>query len=118
LLGQCLYKLKKQLWLIFIFIHTHVYSQVNIRKNPNSGTAVTENFGKPLANSATAVYQFCLVCLAILGLVQAFRIYTKWQNGERDVIGLIFRWFIGMVIAYALIWFANEVLIDGWGKNL
>jgi Domain of unknown function (DUF4134) len=103
--------------IALLLFNYSVSAQISIRKPPNAGSSVTQNFGQPLANASQEVYTFAFTCIAILAVVAAFRIYNKWQSGDRDVIGLISRWIFGMFITFSLIIFLSEVLIDGWGKQ-
>lgn len=63
---------------------------------------------KPLAQRIPSIIKFVFVMQALVALGAAGKIYTRWQEGDTNVIGMITRWFFGMLLTISLLYFLQE----------
>ena len=78
--------------------------------DPNNFTYKGKNFTSERENAITKYtpyFRAILLIISIIGMVGAFRIFVKWQQGE-DVYTAIVRWFMaGLAVPIAYVIFAK-----------
>lgn len=81
--------------------------------NPNNYSYKGKNFTQERVNAITKYtpyFQAVLLIIAIIGMVGAFRIYVRWQNGE-EVYSDIVRWgMAGLIVPIAYVIFSKFFL--------
>lgn len=77
--------------------------------NSNSGDiGIRSRITRPLAKYMPLIFKFTMTLVTITGIVMAGRVYSLWQAGEENVIGMVSRWGFGLVLVTALVWFLKE----------
>lgn len=81
------------------------YSSAN---RPNGNLGLRGQVTRPLAEKIPVIIKFVFAALALVSLGVAGKIYTRWQEGDTNVIPMITRWFFGMLLTLALLYFLQE----------
>ena len=96
--------------------------QVSIRSDAPSNGQINGHFTNPLANNMHIFVNLVYAILAILAILQAYKIYNSWVQGDLDeVIPKVIRWFLGMVLCIFLLfglerWMATNPVSDSGQK--
>ena len=110
--------MKKVYWLCLISIFClEIFSTNNVLgqifgsgADPNNFDYRGQNFTSERENAITKYtpyFRAVLLIISIIGMVGAFRIYVKWQQGD-DVYKDIVRWFMaGLAVPIAYVIFSK-----------
>jgi hypothetical protein len=96
-------------WLLMLATATVAPAQKTIdyssANRPNGNLGLRGQVTRPLAEKIPVIINFVFVVLALVSLGVAGKIYTRWQEGDTNVIPMITRWFFGMLLTLALLFF-------------
>lgn len=101
----------KRLLLLALFVILCQQAQTQSFDYAGGGggdTGIRGQIARPLARHMPLIFNFTMTILAITAMVGAGKIYTRWQEGTEDVTSMILRWFMGIVVFFALMYFLKQ----------
>ncbi|WP_028523245.1 DUF4134 family protein [Runella limosa] len=104
--------------VFFVLISSKVLAQnIDLHSNQNGDLGIRGYFSKPLADKIPLFVDFSLVLVGIVAIVVSGKIYVRWQEGDENVISHITRWFFGLVVVLALLFFLKSYF-QGYDFNI
>ena len=82
---------------------------VNLYQLPQREVGITDEFTTPLSNRLGAFVTFVYVVCALLSVVGGLRIFSRWQTGDSDVTGDVWRWGLAIITVLLLITLLSEL---------
>lgn len=73
--------------------------------NSAADTGIRSHITGPLAGYIPLFYKFSMAVIAITATVITGKIYVRWQEGDDSVFSSITRWYFGLIVVAALIYF-------------
>ena len=67
----------------------------------------------PLAGYIPLFYKFSMAIIAITATVITGKIYVRWQEGDDSVFSSITRWYFGLIVVAALMYFLKMYFSTG-----
>jgi len=103
----------KKLTILSLFIGTSTVSFAQIFYDNSAGdTGIRSHITGPLAGYIPLFYKFSMAVIAIVAIVITGRIYVRWQEGDDSVFSSITRWYFGLIVIAALLYFLKLYFQD------
>ena len=93
---------------LLILCHMAPAQSFDYTGNGSGDLGLRSQVVRPLARHMPLIFNFTMTVLAITAMVGAGKIYTRWQEGTEDVTSMILRWFMGVVLVFALMYFLKQ----------
>ncbi len=83
-----------------------VIGQEGIFQDDGPGdTGIRSHITGPLAGYIPLFYKFSMAVIAVTATVITGKIYVRWQEGDDSVFSSITRWYFGLIVVAALMYF-------------
>ncbi len=82
---------------------------VNLYQRPQREVGITDEFTTPLSSRLGTFVTFVYVVCALLSVVGGLRIFSRWQAGNTDITGDIWRWGLAIITVLLLVTVLSEL---------
>jgi len=79
----------------------------------NGDTGIRSHITGPLAGYIPLFYKFSMAVIALTATVITGKIYVRWQEGDDSVFSSITRWYFGLIVVAALMYFLKMYFSTG-----
>lgn len=103
----------KKLVTLLLFIGVSSVSFAQVFYDDSAGdTGIRSRITGPLAGYIPLFYKFSMAVIALIAIVITGRIYVRWQEGDDSVFSSITRWYFGLIVVAALLYFLKLYFQD------
>ncbi len=103
----------KKLTLLFLFVGAYTVSFAQIYYDEGAGdSGIRSHITGPLAGYIPLFYKFSMAVIAVTATVITGKIYVRWQEGDDSVFSSITRWYFGLIVIAALMYFLKVYFQD------
>ncbi|MDF7821858.1 DUF4134 family protein [Runella sp. MFBS21] len=103
----------KKLFISILFIGVYSASFAQVYYDDSAGdTGIRSHITGPLTGYIPLFYKFSMAIIAIVAIVITAKIYVRWQEGDDSVFSSITRWYFGLIVVAALLYFLKLYFQD------